>query len=196
MAAPSLGGVSVPRGDGSTVVRLARGSSLTDFAEKIDANPASLVTVLFHLGEMATATQSLDEETFQLLGAELGYDVQIVSPEDEDRELLDSFDIDFLECDEDDDTSSPGRRSSPSWVTSTTARPACSTRSARPTSSRARPAASPSPSVPTRCTPRTKAWSGRSPSSTPRVTRPSRPCVPVAPRSPTSRCSWWRRTTA
>jgi translation initiation factor IF-2 len=102
MAAPSIGGVQVPRGDGSTVVRLARGSSLTDFAEKIDANPASLVTVLFHLGEMATATQSLDEETFALLGAELGYEVQIVSPEDEDRELLDSFDIDFYEFDEDE----------------------------------------------------------------------------------------------
>ncbi len=95
MAAPSIGGVQVPRGDGSTVVRLARGSSLTDFADKIDANAASLVTVLFHLGEMATATQSLDEETFGLLGAELGYDVQIVSPEDEDREILESFDIDF-----------------------------------------------------------------------------------------------------
>ena len=103
MAAPSIGGVQVPRGDGSTVVRLARGSSLTDFAEKIDANPASLVTVLFHLGEMATATQSLDEDTFQLLGAELGYQVQIVSPEDEDRELLESFDIDFLGEDWDDD---------------------------------------------------------------------------------------------
>ncbi len=103
MAAPSLGGVSVPRGDGTTVVRLARGSSLTDFADKIDANPASLVTVLFHLGEMATATQSLDEDTFQLLGAELGYSIQIVSPEDEDRELLDSFDIDFLGEDWDDD---------------------------------------------------------------------------------------------
>jgi translation initiation factor IF-2 len=103
MAAPSLGGVSVPRGDGSTVVRLARGSSLTDFAEKIDANPASLVTVLFHLGEMATATQSLDEDTFQLLGAELGFAIQIVSPEDEDREILDSFDIDFLGEDWDDD---------------------------------------------------------------------------------------------
>ena len=103
MAAPSLGGVSVPRGDGTTVVRLARGSSLTDFADKIDANPASLVTVLFHLGEMATATQSLDEDTFQLLGAELGYAIQIVSPEDEDRELLDSFDIDFLGEDWDDD---------------------------------------------------------------------------------------------
>ncbi|MGZ4610331.1 MAG: translation initiation factor IF-2, partial [Actinomycetes bacterium] len=107
MAAPSLGGVQVPRGDGSTVVRLARGSSLTDFADKIDANPASLVTVLFHLGEMATATQSLDEDTFGTLGAELGYVVQIVSPEDEDRELLDSFDIDFYEVDESELVSRP-----------------------------------------------------------------------------------------
>ncbi len=57
MQAPSVGGVQVRRGDGTTVVRLRRGASLTDFAERIDANPASLVTVLFHLGEMATATQ-------------------------------------------------------------------------------------------------------------------------------------------
>lgn len=99
MQAPSVGGVTVPRGDGSTVVRLRRGASLTDFADKIDANPASLVTVLFHLGEMATATQSLDEDTFALLGTELGYDVQIVSPEDEEKELFSSFNID-LEAEE------------------------------------------------------------------------------------------------
>jgi translation initiation factor IF-2 len=105
MSAPSLGGVSVPRGDGNTVIRLRRGSSITDFADKIEANPAALVTVLFHLGEMATATQSLDEDTFGLLGAELGYKVQVVSPEDEERELLDSFDIDLdaeLEAEGDD----------------------------------------------------------------------------------------------
>ncbi|RKQ33355.1 translation initiation factor IF-2 [Kocuria tytonis] len=95
MSAPAVGGVSVPHGDGTTVVRLRRGASLTDFAEKINANPASLVTVLIHLGEMATQTQSLDEETFQLLGAELGYQIQVVSPEDEERELLESFDIDL-----------------------------------------------------------------------------------------------------
>ena len=100
-SAPSIGGVVVPRGDGSTPVRVRQGATLTDLAEKINANPAALVTVLFHLGEMATATQSLDEDTFALLGAELGYNVQIVSPEDEDRELLESFDID-LEPDEDD----------------------------------------------------------------------------------------------
>src|SRR5690625_2367035 len=93
--APSLGGVQVPRGDGNTEVRIRAGASLADFAEKIDANPAALVTVLFHLGEMATATQSLDEDTFQALGAELGYQVKIVSPEDEDRELLEGFDIDL-----------------------------------------------------------------------------------------------------
>ncbi|MFD6054964.1 translation initiation factor IF-2 [Agromyces sp. NPDC060279] len=104
--APSLGGVSVPRGDGSTPIRLRRGASISDFADKIDANPGSLVTVLFHLGEMATATESLDEATFQVLGEELGYKIQIVSPEDEDRELLEGFDIDLdqeLEDETDED---------------------------------------------------------------------------------------------
>ncbi len=95
MQAPSLGGVTVPRGDGTSVVRIRRGSSLSDFADRIGANPASLVTVLFHLGEMATATQSVDEDTFRLLGAELGYEIQVVSPEEEERELLDSFNIDL-----------------------------------------------------------------------------------------------------
>ncbi|GIG33663.1 translation initiation factor IF-2 [Cellulomonas oligotrophica] len=95
MQAPSLGGVSVPRGNGKTVIRLRHGSSLNDFADKIDANPASLVTVLFHLGEMATATQSLDEDTFGALATELGYVIEMVSAEEEDRELLGSFDIDL-----------------------------------------------------------------------------------------------------
>ncbi|MCR6689660.1 translation initiation factor IF-2 [Cellulomonas sp.] len=99
MQAPSLGGVQVPRGNGSTVVRLRHGSSLNDFADKIDANPASLVTVLFHLGEMATATQSLDEDTFGALATELGYVIEMVSAEEEDRELLGAFDID-LEAEE------------------------------------------------------------------------------------------------
>jgi translation initiation factor IF-2 len=104
--APSLGGVSVPRGDGKTVVRLRRGASITDFADKIDASPGNLVTVLFHLGEMATATESLDEATFEVLGEELGFKIQMVSPEDEDRELLSGFDIDLdqeLEDEDDED---------------------------------------------------------------------------------------------
>jgi translation initiation factor IF-2 len=94
MSAPTIGGVQLPRGNGE-VLRLPRGSSLSDFADKINANPATLVQVLFHLGEMVTATQSVNEDTLALLGAELNYQVQVVSPEDEDRELLESFDLSF-----------------------------------------------------------------------------------------------------
>ncbi len=96
MDAPTIGGVQVPRGDGSTI-RLSRGASLTDLAEKINASPASLVTALFHLGEMVTATQSVNDDTLELLGAELNFKIEVVSPEDEDRELLDDFDITFGE---------------------------------------------------------------------------------------------------
>jgi translation initiation factor IF-2 len=96
MQAPAIGGVQIPRGNGQ-VIRLSRGASLSDFADKIGVNPASLVQVLFHLGEMVTATQSVNDETLQLLGAELNYNVQVVSPEEEDRELLESFHIEFGE---------------------------------------------------------------------------------------------------
>ena len=95
LRAPSLGGAVVPHGDGSTPVKLRRGASLADLADKINADSGALVAALFHLGEMLTATQSVDEDTFALLGAELGYAITVVSPEDEDRELLGDFDIDL-----------------------------------------------------------------------------------------------------
>ncbi|MEI2786439.1 MAG: translation initiation factor IF-2 [Candidatus Nanopelagicales bacterium] len=96
MEAPTIGGVRIPRGDGR-LVRLPRGATLTDFADKIDANPGSLVQALIGLGEMATATQSLSDDTLLLLGSELNYNVEVVSPEDEDRELLESFNLEFGE---------------------------------------------------------------------------------------------------
>ncbi len=96
MQAPVVGGVRLPHGNGETV-RLARGASLSDFAEKIDANPASLVQALFNLGEMVTATQSVGDDTLELLGSEMNYKIQVVSPEDEDRELLESFDLTYGE---------------------------------------------------------------------------------------------------
>ncbi|MQA14630.1 MAG: translation initiation factor IF-2 [Pseudonocardiaceae bacterium] len=106
MQAPSVGGVRLPRGGGETI-RLRRGSSLTDFAEKINANPASLVQALFHLGEMVTATQSVSDDILELLGQEMNYAVQVVSPEDEDRELLESFDLSYGEdAGSDDDLAS------------------------------------------------------------------------------------------
>ncbi len=96
MQAPVVGGVRLPHGNGETI-RLARGASLVDFADKINANPAALVQALFNLGEMVTATQSVGDETLELLGGEMNYVVQVVSPEDEDRELLESFDLTYGE---------------------------------------------------------------------------------------------------
>ena len=112
MQAPSVGGVRLPKGSGETI-RLPRGASLTDFAEKINANPAALVQALFNSGEMVTATQSVSEEILQILGQEMNYEVQVVSPEEEDRELLESFDISYgADSGGDDD-----RRSRPPVVT-------------------------------------------------------------------------------
>jgi len=100
LSAPTMSS-GAPRGNGQ-VVRLSRGASLSDFADKIDANPGSLVQEMFNLGEMVTATQSCSDDTLLLLGEHLGFDVQIVSPEDEDRELLAQFNIDLdAEVDED-----------------------------------------------------------------------------------------------
>ena len=106
MEAPTIGGVRVRKGNGETV-RLPRGASLTDFAERINVDAAALVQMLFSLGEMVTSTQSVGDETFELLAEELNYVVQVVSPEDEDRELLESFDIEFGEDEGSDEDLTP-----------------------------------------------------------------------------------------
>ena len=102
MQAPLVGGVRVRKGNGETI-RLRRGASLTDLAEKVNAEPVQLVQVLFNLGEMVTATQSVSDDTLEILGGELNYDIQVVSPEDEDRELLESFDLEFGENEGDEE---------------------------------------------------------------------------------------------
>ena len=102
MQAPVIGGVRIPSGNGQTV-RLQQGATLSDLADKISVATASLVTVLFHLGEMATATQSLDESTFKILGEEIGWDIQIVSAEEEDKALLQQFDIDLDQEEDEED---------------------------------------------------------------------------------------------
>ncbi|MFI8631356.1 translation initiation factor IF-2 [Microbacterium sp. NPDC077663] len=110
-SAPVVGGVNVSKGNGE-IIRLRRGASIADFADKLEAlrgytvQPGTLVTILFNLGEMATATESLDEATFEILGEELGYKIQMVSPEDEDKELLEGFGLDLeaeLEAEDEDD---------------------------------------------------------------------------------------------
>ena len=160
MQAPVVGGVRLPHGNGETI-RLARGASLSDFAEKIDANPAALVQALFNLGEMVTATQSVGDETLELLGGEMNYVVQVVSaPRTRTASCWSPSTSPTARTRATSPTWRSVRRWSPSWVTSTTARPDCWTPSARPTSARKRPAASPSTSAPTRSPSTSTATSG------------------------------------
>ena len=97
------------------------------------------------LGEMATLTQTLSDDAIEVLADEFDKKVEIVHAADEVEE-------EPGRRGRRRGRSSSARRSSRSWATSTTARPRCSTRSARPRWPRARPAASPSTSAPTRCT--------------------------------------------
>ena len=128
---------------------MPRGITIQELAPKLNRTSADLVRILFDAGEMVTGTQSMADEMIELIAQELGAEVLLVEPGQE-------AELELQAMLGDDDGRGRGaarrraRRSSPSWATSTTARPRCSTGSARRTSSRVRPVASPSTSVRTR----------------------------------------------
>ncbi|MDP9066842.1 MAG: translation initiation factor IF-2 [Actinomycetota bacterium] len=76
------------------VIRVHRGITVKDFAEKIDRAPAEIVKILIGLGEMVTVTQSMSDEAVELVADEVGVRVQVVDPTQE---------LDEDDDDEDDD---------------------------------------------------------------------------------------------
>jgi translation initiation factor IF-2 len=67
------------------VLQVIHGATPQTIAEKVDRSPAEIVKILFIAGDMVTATTSLTDEAIELVGAELGYAVDIVGLEDEER---------------------------------------------------------------------------------------------------------------
>jgi translation initiation factor IF-2 len=70
-------------------LRVVRGATPQDIAEKLGKGPAEIVKILFLAGEMATATTSLSDEGIALVAAELQLDAEIVGLEEE---IVASFD--------------------------------------------------------------------------------------------------------
>ncbi|MDE3133740.1 MAG: translation initiation factor IF-2, partial [Acidobacteriota bacterium] len=65
------------------VIRISSGSTVKDVAEYLDVRVPDIVRKLMELGEMKTQTQTLSDDTIELLGVELGKEVEIVHAEDE-----------------------------------------------------------------------------------------------------------------
>ncbi len=68
-------------------LKVVRGSTAQDLAEKVGRTPADIVKILLSLGEMVTATQSLTDEAISLVATELGYEAEVVGFEEELEEV-------------------------------------------------------------------------------------------------------------
>ena len=85
---------AVPEGE----VVVERASSAQEVASKLNRTAGDLVRFLMQQGEMVTATQSLTDDMIELFAAEIGAEVILVDPgEEQETEMLT-----LLEIDEDD----------------------------------------------------------------------------------------------
>jgi translation initiation factor IF-2 len=66
-------------------VRISRGSTVKDVAERIGIGATDLIKRLFEAGEMVTITQSLSDEAIELLVRAHGAEPEIVAPEEDEE---------------------------------------------------------------------------------------------------------------
>ncbi len=100
MSAPSYTPHNAPIPAGEVVVE--RSSTAQELGPKFNRTAADVVRFLMEQGEMVTATQSLSDDMIELFAAELGVQIRMVDPgEEQEVELLKLLELDFLEDDED-----------------------------------------------------------------------------------------------
>jgi translation initiation factor IF-2 len=69
-------------------IRIPRGATVKDVAEKLDVNAMDLIKKMFEAGEMVTITQSLSDEAIELIASEQGATVELVAPEEDEPDLV------------------------------------------------------------------------------------------------------------
>ncbi len=100
MDAPSYTPQDAPVPEGEIVVE--RASTALDLGPKVNRTAADVIRFLMQAGEMVTATQSLSDDMIELFAAEIGAEVRLVDPgEEQEVELQKLLDLD--EVDEADD---------------------------------------------------------------------------------------------
>ena len=81
MDAPSYTPEDAPVPDGEVVVE--RASTALDLGPKLNRTAADVVRFLMQAGEMVTATQSLSDDMLELFAAEVGAEIRLVDPGEE-----------------------------------------------------------------------------------------------------------------
>ena len=88
----------VPEGE----IIIERGSTARDLGPKLNRSAGDIVRFLLLQGEMVMATQSLTDDMIELFGAEIGAEIRLVDPgEEQEAELLARY---FEDEDEEDDS--------------------------------------------------------------------------------------------
>jgi translation initiation factor IF-2 len=100
--APSFTPREAPVPQGEVVIE--RASTPQDIGPKLNRTASDVVRFLMEQGEMVTATQSLTDDMIELFAAELGAEIRLVDPgEEQEVELQKRLGVDELFGDEDDD---------------------------------------------------------------------------------------------
>ncbi len=97
---------AVPEG---TIV-VERSSTPQDLGPRLNRTAADVVRFLMQQGEMVTATQSLNDDMIELFAAEIGAEIRLVDPgEEQEVELLKMLEVDLDDEDDDEDDDAPIR---------------------------------------------------------------------------------------
>jgi RNA-binding protein YhbY len=133
------------------VREVAIGEAMTvgELAQKMAVKATEVIKVMMNMGVMATINQMIEQDTAVLVVEEMGHTAVLRKENIIEDDLQGERTLRSKCC--------RVRRWSPSWATSITARPRCSTTSAAPRWRPARRAASPSTSAPITSRPR-RAW--------------------------------------
>ena len=69
-------------------IRVPRGSNVKDVAEKLGADAMEIIKKMFEAGEMVTITQSLADEAIELIASDLGVEIELVAPEEDELAVV------------------------------------------------------------------------------------------------------------